>query len=349
MKTGIKGFKKIGFPAIFLLAFTCVSLTAQQPEKFTKALWCGKGNFVIKKAYRADSVLNSWKQLGISKLFYGVGSFPYSGWTFLDSVINDCHKYKIEFHPYIIAGYKNNINNPVVKEHPGWLVVNSKGEKLTNLNLANAEVRKFITESSAKFLEHNIDGFHLDYIRFDLHQNFSYDSLTCKDFEQEFGTSPLNLDMDTGDPLWCKWIDWNADKVTLLVSDIRKMIIRSGKNIPLSAAVFPDPRASRYEVGQDWERWVNEGLIDIACPMIYLDNSVVFTEDVRNALEICKGKAQVIVGIWLGHRYHRDVDEDTMKEHVMISWKENADGISFWSASSFNKEYQKKFLELPIF
>lgn len=337
-----------GLLILMILALSVNSGYSQQPEKFVKALWCGKGNFLIKKNYKADSVLNSWNRLGISKLFYGVGSFPYNDWTFLDSVLNDCHRYNIELHPYIIAGYKNNPANPVLKAHPEWLVMNMEGERLTNLNLANAEVRKFITESSARFLEHDIDGLHLDYIRFDLHQNFSYDPLTCRDFENEFGTSPLKLDKDTGDPLWCKWLDWNAEKVTSLVRDIRKMILDSGRKIPLSAAVFPDPRASRYEVGQDWEKWVKEGLLDMACPMIYLDNSVVFTEDVRNALEICRGKASVIVGIWLGHRYHRDVDEDTMKEHVMISWKENADGVSFWSASSFTAGYQKKFMELPI-
>ncbi len=349
MKTKVFGFRNYGFSAILILTMIWSSVSAQQQGAFVKALWCGKGNFIINKVYKADSVLNSWNKLGISKLFYGVGSFPYNDWTLLDSIIRDSHKYGIELHPYIIAGYKNSPKNPIVNEHPEWLVVNMQGERLTNLNLANPEVRRFITKSASEFLRHDIDGLHLDYIRFDLHQNFSYDSLTCRDFENEFGTSPLKLDKDTGDPLWCKWIEWNADKVTELVSDLRKMIKGSGRNIPLSAAVFPDPRASRFEVGQDWEKWVRDGLLDITCPMIYLDNSVVFTEDVRRALEICKGRSEVIVGIWLGHRYHRDVDEDTMKEHVMIAWKENADGVSFWSASSFNKDYQKKFLELPIF
>jgi len=336
------------FLGIFLFVeFGCSTQTADD-LKFEKALWCHKTTFVIDGNYRADSVLNQYKNLGISTLFYGVGFLPYSDWNFLDSLIVDCHRYNIELHPYIIVGYKNDPNSDVVKNHPEWMVVRMDGEKTTNLNLANAEVRDFVVRLSAPFLDHDIDGLHLDYIRFDLHQNFSYDSLTCEIFKNEYGTSPLDLDKDTGDPLWCEWLDWNAGKVTQLVRDLREMIKRSGRDIPLSAAVFPDARAAKYEIGQEWELWVKEGLLDIVCPMIYVKNTPVFTKYVVQAMEISQGKAKVIVGIWLGNRYHRNVDPETMAEHMLITKKEGAGGTSFWSARSFTEEYQQKFKTLNL-
>jgi len=316
--------------------------------KFEKALWCHKGVFVNKNDYKADSVLNKYEKLGITTLFYSVGALPYSDWNFLDSLIVECHKHKIQIHPYIVPGHKTAIINSVVKEHPEWLILNMQGEKSGHFNLANPEFRRFIVESSSAFLKHNIDGFHLDYIRFDLHQAFSYDSLTCEVFKKKYGTSPLKLDKDTGDPLFCEWIDWNAGMVTALVMDLKMMIIKSGKKIPLSAAVFPDPHASKYEVGQDWETWVKKGYLDIFCPMIYLGNSEVFKKDIIKALEISRGKSKVIVGIWLGHRYHRDVDPETMAEHIIIAKKAGAGGISFWSAPLFTKEYQVKFTNLNL-
>ncbi len=325
-----------------LLIVVCNVVSAGKLRKFEKALWCHKGVFVIKHVYKADSVLNQFEKLGITKLFYSAGSLPYSDWNFLDSLIVECHNHNIELHPYIVPGHKSALITSTAQEHPDWLVKNLQGDTPGNYNLANPEVRKFIVKSSSEFLAHNIDGFHLDYIRFDLHQGFSYDSLTCDTFTKQYGTSPLNLDKDTGDPLWCEWLDWNAGMVTSLVRDLKTMILKSGKQIPLSAAVFPDSRASKYEVGQDWETWVKTGLLDFICPMVYIGNSEVFKKDVVKAVNISKGKAKVIVGTWLGHRYHRDVDPDTMAEHILISRKEGADGISFWSASLFIKEYQDK-------
>jgi uncharacterized lipoprotein YddW (UPF0748 family) len=257
---------------ICLFIVICSILSAAKVRKFEKALWCHKGVFVIKHVYKADSILNQFEKLGITMLFFHSGTLPYSDWNFLDSLINDCHKHNIQIHPYIVPGHKSAISSNITNMHPEWLVQGMNGEKTLNPNLANPEVRQFIVESVSPFLQHNIDGFHLDYIRFDLHQGFSYDSLTCERFKNKYGTSPLKLDKDTGDPLWCEWLEWNTSMVTSLVKDLKTMISNSGKQIPLSAAVFPDPRASKYEVGQDWETWVKNGLLDIVCPMVYIGN-----------------------------------------------------------------------------
>ncbi len=330
----------------FMLAALCGIAAAGGKPGFVKALWCHKGGFVIKNTYKADSVLSSYEKLGINLLFFGAGALPYSDWNFLDSLIADCHKHNIQLHPYIMPGQRSGAKTSITDSHPEWLVKNMNGELTRNINLAHPEARKFLLESAAQFLDHDIDGLHLDYIRFDLHQSFSYDDLTCRMFRDEYGTSPLDLDKDTGDPLWCVWLDWNAGKVTSLVREFRSMIARSGRKIPLSAAVFPDPSASRYEVGQDWEQMVKEGLLDIVSPMVYIDNSEVFRKDVENAKRICRRKARVIVGIWLGPRYHRDVDVAGMVDHIKIALEEKASGISFWSASSFTKEYQEAFAGL---
>jgi hypothetical protein len=214
---------------ICLLTAISSALSAGNTGKFEKALWCNKGVFVINHFYKADSVLIQYEKLGITMLFYSAGSLPYSDWNFLDSLINDCHKHNIQIHPYIVPGHKSAIDSNVISKHPGWLVQGMVGEKTLSPNLANPEVHQFIVESIAPFLQHNIDGFHLDYIRFDLHQGFSYDSLTCETFKNQYGTSPLSLDKDTGDPLWCQWLDWNSEMVTSLVKDIKTTIQKSGK------------------------------------------------------------------------------------------------------------------------
>lgn len=333
---------------LFLVAMLCLplgTLQAQKPDQFRKALWVWKGLLTGPDGRVSASVLDGFVDSDVSVLFLSC-DLNFNDWGFLDSLITECHKRKMQLHPYITPGHANRNNFPLVMEHPDWLVSEMNGNKRTNLNLANPEVRQYIVKLTESMLKHDIDGFHLDYIRFDLNQNYSYDSLTCATFKKEYGYSPMELDKDCGDPLWCVWIKWNANQVTELVREIRQAIQQSGKKIPLSAAVFPDPEVARIMIGQDWEAWVRDGLLDLVCPMLYIDNTKVFTQDTRNAIKICKGKAEVYIGIWLGYKYHRDVRPDLMLEHARIAKQAGADGISFWSGASFTPEYRAKLKEL---
>ena len=275
-----KNLWKYLFPARILLltmlmCLLMIPVNGRRANQFRKALWVWKELLSEPNGRVSTTVLDSYVAADISVLFLSC-EIPYNDWGFFDSLISECHKRNIQLHPYIKPGGQNRRNSILVTSHPEWLVTELNGEKRTNLNLANPEVRHYIVTLAESMLKHDIDGLHLDYIRFDLYQNFSYDSLTCTIFKQKYHHSPMELDKDCGDPLWCEWIKWNANQVTELVREIRSAIVRSGKKIPLSAAVFPDPDVSRIMIGQDWEAWVQEGLLDLVCPMLYIDNSEVF-------------------------------------------------------------------------
>jgi uncharacterized lipoprotein YddW (UPF0748 family) len=336
-------FRKLMLAILFFFATGIHAYLYAKP--FIKALWVSKRTVTETPGIISTTVLDDYVAEGISVLFLNC-EIPYDDWGFLDSMIYECHKRKIELHPYIKPGGQNREESLVVKNHPEWLVVELDGSRRTNLNLANMEARSYVLAVADAMLKHDIDGLHLDYIRFDLYQNFSYDSLTCDQFKKRYGVSPMDLDKDCGDPLWCEWINWNGDQVTQLVIDIRKSIVRSGKKIPLSAAVFPDAEVAQIMIGQDWEKWVEDGLLDLVCPMLYIENSEVFTKQTRDAMRICRKKADVYIGIWLGYRYHRDVDPELMLEHSRIALREGANGIAFWSGASFRQEYREKLREL---
>lgn len=325
--------------AILVITLSSTSLAGRDAAKrFDKGLWIWKELVCDQQGNVSDTVLNGYKKAGINVLFLNCG-LPYDDWEFLDRLLSECHRLDIELHPYISPGGSNNPSGALLTLHPEWSVTDIDGRKRTNLNLADREVKDFIIRQVSEFAGHNIDGLHLDYIRFDLNQNFSYDSRTCSAFRQEFGVSPLELDKDCGDPLWCKWIRWNADHVTGLVREIRTALKTGNSRLILSAAVFPDPGVAEVMIGQDWEVWVREGLLDLVCPMLYIENNNVFTEDLLRALQIAGNRTRVYAGIWLGNRYHRDVDPEIMLEHCLTALKNKADGVSFWSGSSFTDEY----------
>ena len=100
----------------------------------------------------------------------------------------------------------------VVREHPEWLVRGVKGEIYPSLNPAIPEVRNYFIGKISEALAYDIDGIHLDYIRFPDH--FSFDAATCAAFQKEYGYSPLERARGNGDWWSPEWIHWNARQVT---------------------------------------------------------------------------------------------------------------------------------------
>jgi len=81
--------------------------------------------------------------------------------------------------------------------------------------------------------------------------------------------------LPTADPLWnetvaAQWNEFRTSGVTQWVRDIRRET-RSGNDLRLTAAVFADPTGA-LTVGQDWQRWLAEDMVDTALPMAYVED-----------------------------------------------------------------------------
>ena len=268
-------------------------------------------------------------------------------YDFLEVLLTEAHKRNMKVHPIIHPGYRVKLEGEI-KQHPEWLIVGRKGEIYPNLNLANKEARDYILRGISYVLKnYDVDGIRLDYIRFQLHNGFSYDKATCEAFKKEFGKSPLEVKDDCGSIIWCEWIKWNAKQVTTFVREVKNLIKKSGKNIPLSVDVFPDLSAAKTEIAQDWGKWADEGIVDVLCPMIYTNNLDVFRNCVKEAIKITDGKCLVYPSIGCTTSHNKNTP-DGVVESVKISREEGADGVYFFSAYSFNDEIIEK-LKLTVF
>ncbi len=83
--------------------------------------------------------------------------------------------------------------------------------------------------------------------------------------------------------------------------DIRYLIRRSGKNLPLSAAIFSNREFALNSLGQDWGKWGEKGFVDVLCPMIYSNDNNWFSERLKGVLETVKERCKVYAGIALYH------------------------------------------------
>ncbi len=311
-----------------------------------RALWISTRQFSKEKEkaqIEMQELFIKYAQIGITDLFaFSVLKWQHKmDWDFLDVLLKEAHAKNIKVHPCICPSHIYPGWEKTVEEHPEWLMKTIK-EISPKLNLAIKDVRDFIIAEIATAYEYDIDGIQLDGIRFQTSQGFSYDDATINAFKKEYGVTPLELRWhNCGSSEWCEWLRWNANHVTTLVRGIKDSIKKSGKDIPLSAAVFPDHESAKLLIGQDWKGWVDEGIIDIICPMIYTSNHDVFRKYTNRAVEVAKGKCLVYPGIAVSTSHNKNTPEE-LEQQIIISREENADGVVFFSGSSFSDTYIDK-------
>jgi uncharacterized lipoprotein YddW (UPF0748 family) len=326
---------------ILVFLASCTKKPETQPE--FRGVWLHPGLFSLNQTravVQMDSLFSLYHDIGINNLFCynaapGENRFE---WDYLDVLIREGHKKGIKIHPIFYPGYNINLEKELV-DHPAWLIRNMDGKYQPNFNLANPEVRKYWVDKISAALKYNIDGIHLDYIRFPTTQVYSYDSVTCEAFKKEFQFSPAEVSHDCGSIIWCEWIKWNAKQVTRLVKEIRQAINESGKQLVLGVDVFPDSETSNVLIAQDWGRWAAAGLVDFICPMLYTNNLDLFKEYLRNALNLADAKCGVYPGIGV-YTAHNKITKELIVKEVIITREEKTNGMVFFSGNSFNKEMQ---------
>jgi len=125
----------------------------------------------------------------------------------------------------------------------------------------------------------DLDGIHLDYIRypgvlpfapgsrFGVGLDLGHGAKTRARFREETGLSPPRPPDQLGNAN--RWDEWRREKVTELVRSIRDASRLVKPDIEISAAVWAFADRAYLSIGQDWRRWLEEGLIEFAVPMAY--------------------------------------------------------------------------------
>ncbi len=311
-------------------------------SKEIRAVWLHQTKFDKDEATAKKQItglFDAYAQIGINSLYcyYSLKEENHLSWDYLQVIIDEGHKRGIGIHPIFCPGHEINLEQ-AIKEHPDWLIRDMNGKIYPAYNLALPPVRKFWMEKIAKALEYDIAGIHLDYIRFPVNQRFSYDSITCAMFRQEYGSSPLEISHDSGSMLWCEWIKWNEKQITALVKEVHDLIKASGKNVKLGADVFPSTEISPVEIGQNWGKWAREGIIDFVCPMLYTNNLELFREYLGKAVKKSGKDCDIYAGIGIVTS-HNKITKEILVQEVQISREAGAQGVVFFSGNSLSEEF----------
>ncbi len=347
MKKDIKSALTLITGVLFLILATIpvTSFSQMVQQKEGRAIWLHSTLFEDDEkeaTLHLKELLNKYSEIGINTIFcYYTMMYQHNReWDFLEVLLKEAHERDIKVHSNFCPGQRVKLEGEI-KEHPEWLIRGKKGEIYQNLNLANPEAREYIKGQIKEALKYDIDGIHLDYIRFPINQGFSYDKATCEAFKKVSGYSPFDGKFDSGSMIWCEWLKWNAEQVTILVREIKDIMNKSGKNVLLGVDVFADGEASKILIGQDWKLWAEEGIVDVICPMQYTNNADMFRRSVKEAVKATKGKCLLYPGIACHSSHNTNTPEGVVQE-VIVAREEGADGVTFFSGTSLNDEFMDK-------
>ena len=109
---------------------------------------------------------------------------------------------------------------------------------------------------------YEIDGIHLDYIRYQ--DNFyGYNKYGIEEFENIFSINPIDIkrgiistrfgyEQSYVDSMKSTWDQFKMDKITEFIRSIKYSIINDSLDLQLSAAVKPDILEAKFRWYQDW-------------------------------------------------------------------------------------------------
>lgn len=211
-----------------------------------------------------------------------VGFDPLQVW------IDGAHARGIELHPWVhtffVGSDQTGGLGPVLTAHPEWAAVQRAdvggplGPSIMEpgyyfVDAAHPGARAYVQSLLRELMtEYDIEGIHLDYIRYPVSQpwetaGYSYSDVSRAAFAEVHGVDPYTL--TPTEPLWRTWTDWRIENVTSFVGEVREMQRTEAPEVALSAAVFADPVDGLDKKFQNWADWVDRGYVDLLTGMSF--------------------------------------------------------------------------------
>ena len=166
---------------------------------------------------------------------------------------------------------------------------------------------------------YDIDGLHLDYIRYQ-DAEYGRNPYAIAQFKSESGNDPgpwfLEMERSTiASPRLIanmkRWNNFKRKAVTSLVKDTRALVDEVRPDCIISAAVKPNLYVARERYFQEWNVWLAAGYLDWVVPMNYSSKKREFARniDVINDNFPKKYREKIIMGIALYNQTPSEASE----------------------------------------
>lgn len=195
----------------------------------------------------------------------------------LADIVNQAHAAGLQVHAWISVyevKYENKwANTPagnVADTHPEWLTASRDGTQTMNngrvcLDPGVPAVQDYIVSVIADIAgNYAVDGIHLEGARY-MGRDSGYNPISLSLFRAETNRSDTPAFDDA------QWCDWRRSQVTKLIRKAGAGLTEARPGCVLSAsAMMPSPAIASLVCLQDWDGWMNEGIVDFVIPMLYV-------------------------------------------------------------------------------
>lgn len=238
------------------------------------------------------------------------------GFDPLELACQQAHARGVELHAYVnvMPAWRGTTppTNPeqLYNKRPEWFWYDQHGNRqalstfYVSLNPCRPEVREYIVAVFEDIASrYDIDGLHLDYIRFPNEPpaiparsglDYPRDEHTLALYQEATGQTP-EADQEA-------WDRWRTEQVTKLVGEIHAMLRRVKPDAVLSASAG-SVRANALRHYQDARQWMAEGVMDVVYLMNYTDDPAEFGARIDPWLAE-NPPVPLVPGLWFGR--HRD-------------------------------------------
>ena len=204
---------------------------------------------------------------------------------------------------------------------------------------ANPKVREHIYKIWMDVLEqYAVDGLHFDYVRL-ASPDFDYSRTSLEKFwtwlkpqlndseRRGLAKSLKENPLAATDAHLDRFAEFQRAQITLLVQRIYREVKRRRPQMLVSAAVFANDENAYTRRFQDWRRWLQMGILDVACPMAYSTDTAVFRKQIEVATSTAHSAGR---RVWAGIGAYRIPVESTI-EKIGVARQLKADGIILFS------------------
>lgn len=228
------------------------------------------------------------------------------GTDYLTTFIDEFHKQGIEVHAWLwvfMMGTRD--KGGLLKTHPDWVMVDKTGNPQSKPHYwacpSRQDVRDYLISLYREIItKYDIDGLHLDYLRYpeDKEPYYCYCDNCVYEFKNKYGINPREISPeDTVN--WTKWCQWREELITSFVKRVRDEVLPLRPGIQLSAAVAG---AYLYEITmnyrqQKWMKWIDRQYLDFVTPMTYDSITSSFRNNVKQLSGMVDNRTFMYPGI----------------------------------------------------
>lgn len=301
----------------------------EDPEDIFSRMAAGGLNAAVMRVRRGETAYYN-SALG------PISSIPFDNEDLIEECVAACERHGIDLHCYVNNFPVGSPDSEVAQQ----LKAEGRWQKTATAEdwpwlCPSQEANLQLVEDAMVELvrDYDIAGVQYDFIRYS-----RPDVCFCDDcraaFEERIGHVVENWPDDCleGGPLYEEWMDQRADLITNAVRRTSAAVRAEDPDAIISAAVFAmPPEEAKINVGQEWDLWCREGLLDALCPMSYTADNANYEATVSMILERVGEYVPVYAGIGLRSGQQKMYCPEQLAAKINIARRLGAPGFTMFA------------------